>query len=332
MTVRNFAIVGITALVLTASAPLAGSKSAKAVIATGKGTPVLWRDPGQDLDLFYGAGCQECKPQAPFTFIKEDLGGSSPKYTVRDRDGVKWKIKLGPEARAETAASRLVWAAGFFVREDYLIPELRVEGLPSHLKRHKLIEPGGVMRNARLTREPTGEEYVGEWKWRDNPFRDRREWNGLRVAMSLLNNWDVKDDNNAVYQKGAERIYMVSDLGASFGASGRSWPASRSKDNFNVFRQSHFVCGQHDGLVDFCSPRRASIAHLVDPIEYRRRLNLRWIGRDIPRSDAKWMGSILSRLSPRQIRDAFRAGGYSPAEIEGFSALIAQRISTLTDL
>jgi hypothetical protein len=329
MSVRKGAI-RITLLTLVALIPVAGSKPGKATVA--KGTPVLWRDPGTDLNLYYGTGSPSREPRGPFTFIKEDTGGSSPKYTVSDSRGVKWKIKLGLESRAETAASRLVWAAGFFANEDYLVPELRVEGLPGHLKRHKLIEPGGVMRNARLKRESPDEEKAGEWKWRDNPFRDTREWNGLRAVMALLNNWDVKDENNAIYRKGEELLYMVSDIGATFGATGRSWPASRSKDNLKIYRASRFICAEHDPFIDFCAPGRPSIAHLVDPPEFRRRLKLRWVGRDIPRADAKWIGAVLSRLSSSQIRDAFRAAGYSPAEIEGFTGAVGQRIASLADL
>jgi hypothetical protein len=310
--------------------PLAGSKPSK--VAVAKGTPVLWRDPGDNLNLYYGAGSPDREPRGPFTFIKEDTGGSSPKYTVSDSRGVKWKIKLGLESRAETAASRLVWAAGFFVNEDYLVPELRVEGLPAHLKRHKLIEPGGVMRNARLKHDSTGEERAGSWKWSDNPFRGTREWYGLRTLMAMLNNWDVKDENNAIYRKGDELIYMVSDIGATFGATGRSWPASRSKDNLKIYRASRLICAAHDTSVDFCAPGRPSIAHLVDPLEFHRRLKLRWVGRNIPRTDAKWIGAVLSRLSSNQIRDAFRAAGYSPAEMEGFAGAVQQRIAALTDL
>jgi hypothetical protein len=43
--------------------------------------------------------------------------------------------------------------------------------------------------------------------------------------MALMNNWDLKDDNNAVYLEKhkdglSEQIYLVSDLGASFGTTG----------------------------------------------------------------------------------------------------------------
>ena len=36
---------------------------------------------------------------------------------------MKWRVKLGVEARPETVASRLVWAVGYYANEDYFLPE-----------------------------------------------------------------------------------------------------------------------------------------------------------------------------------------------------------------
>ena len=112
----------------------------------------LWREP-KDIrseNLFYGPGGKEHEPKGPFTFVKEDLDGTNPKYDVRDEEGVKWKIKLGAEARPETVASRFVWAIGFHADEDYFLPEVRVVGLPERVHRvMKLIE-AVAMRNVRL--------------------------------------------------------------------------------------------------------------------------------------------------------------------------------------
>ena len=36
-------------------------------------------------------------------------------------------------------------------------------------------------------------------------------------------------------------------------------------------------------------------------------MHLRWIGRNIPIEDAKWVGGLLAQLKPAQIQDAFRA-------------------------
>ena len=38
-----------------------------------------------------------------------------------------WRVKLGEEARPETAATRLLWALGYFADEAYLVPEMVVE-------------------------------------------------------------------------------------------------------------------------------------------------------------------------------------------------------------
>jgi hypothetical protein len=57
-----------------------------------------------------------------------------------------------------------------------------------------------------------------------------------------------------------------------------------------------------------------------------------WIGRDIPIADARWMGTVLGKLSPQQIRDAFRAGGYNADEVEAFSAIMEKRIASLVAL
>src|SRR5262245_9645629 len=84
----------------------------------------LWVEPVglASWDLFYGPGGQERAPRhKEFEFIKEDTDGTTPKYFVRDADGVRWKMKLGEEARPETAASRLVWAAGYQTNDEYLL-------------------------------------------------------------------------------------------------------------------------------------------------------------------------------------------------------------------
>src|ERR1700735_557082 len=107
--------------------------------------------------------------------------GTQPKFDDPDSDGVKWKIKLGAEARPETVASRFVWAVGYHTDEDYFLSEVQVLGLPARVHRgQKLIGEGGVMHNVRLKREE-GEKKLDAWRWRDNPFVGTRELDGLRV-------------------------------------------------------------------------------------------------------------------------------------------------------
>src|SRR5262245_17054952 len=84
------------------------------------------------MDLFYGAGGQAHAPDITslYTFSQEDMGGTAPKFDVIDSHGTRWKVKLGGEAQPETAATRLLWAAGYFTDEDYYVPELKVDGIP----------------------------------------------------------------------------------------------------------------------------------------------------------------------------------------------------------
>ncbi|MBZ5626527.1 MAG: hypothetical protein LAQ69_48770 [Acidobacteriia bacterium] len=334
MSVKKLSLGVLLAVVL--SYPVAsGKKQRKAWADSGSVTAVLWRSPTDmaSRDLFWGSGGRQDQPHGPFTFVKEDLDGTSPKFVVRDRDGVKWKVKLGLEARPETVAARIVWAAGYYTGEDYFVPDLQVQGMPVRLHRgYKLVAPDGSVPNVRLKREWTEEKKIGNWHWRDNLFTGTRELNGLKVMMALINNWDLKDENNAIYQKGSERIYMVSDLGASFGSAGRSWPRDRAKGNLDSYHQSMFLRQVTDGWIDFRVPARPRYVYLVNPKEYIRRVGLERIGRQVPRADARWMGELLAHLSTRQIRDAFRAAGYSPQEVEGFAAVFENRIAILTDL
>jgi len=337
---------GVLVLVWAAlSLPLAGpaegndAKAAKSkhetAVAVEGGRSSLWSDPA-DLgtrNLFYGSGGSEHVPQGPFTFVKEDLKGTNPKFVVKDRNGVEWKVKLGNEAQPETVATRIVWAVGYFTDEDYFVPELKVSGMPARLKRgQNLVEPGGTVRNVRLKHAPDGDKKAGIWRWRQDPFIGTREWNGLRTLMAVINNWDLKDINNAVYRKGTERVYLVTDLGASFGCTNRCWPEKSAKGNLEKYTVSRFIRRLTPDTVSFQTPGRSSYLYAVNPKEYFHRLHLEWIGRNIPRADARWMGTLLARLSPQQIHDAFRAAGYSQAEIDGFSRVLSQRIAALREL
>ena len=302
----------------------------------GNGPAVLWREP-EDIasrNLFYGPGGKEHEPPAGiYTFIKEDLNGTNPKFDVRDRDGLKWKVKLGLEARPETVASRLAWAVGYFANEDYFVQDLQVQGMPARLHRgQKLVAPDGSVHNVRLKRQSEGEKKIGNWLWSNDPFTGTREWNGLKALMALINNWDLKDENNTIYLEGSERVYMVSDLGASFGSAGRAWPREKAKDNLDSYSHSRFIRRLRADSVDFAVPARPRFVYLVTPRDYFSRVRLESIGKNVPRKDARWMGQLLARLSPAQIADAFRAAGYSPQEVQGFSEVLQNRIEVLTDL
>lgn len=294
---------------------------------TPPSTPVLWRAP-DDLparDLFLGPGGREMRPDlSRVTFIKEETGGYSTKYRVRDGAGREWVAKIGKEAQAETAAVRLVWAVGYMTEINYLAPCVKIEGAPPPGKDAETCKGGGYA-NVRFEARPEGFRRLDEWKWSENPFVNTKELKGLVVLMSLLNNWDIKDTNNKIlYVPGeggrdGELRYIVSDLGATFGRVKLDvpglWRIRRNRNDPEDYAKDSFLEDVKGGQVYlFYKGKRQD---LFD---------------DIRVDEARWIAGLLSQLSERQIQDAFRAANYNPADVQTLSAAVRARINELTSI
>jgi hypothetical protein len=296
-------------------------------------SPVLWTDRGdiRALDLTGGAGGKEHQPAGKFTFVKEDMGGTSAKFIVRDEQGVRWKAKLGEEVKSETAATRLVWAAGYFTDEDYYLPELRVENMPKLKRGSQFVSADGTVRDVRLERYLKGQKKDGNWSWFKNRFTGTKELNGLRIMMALINNWDLKEINNSIYQEKGERPrYVVTDLGASFGETGNT--ITRSKSNPEDYSKSPFIQKVTADHVDFYLSSRPFFLTAIDIPNYNKRTHMQDVVKNIPIADAIWLGKLLEPLSDDQIRDVFRAAGYNDKDVEENATVVKQRIRDLTRL
>lgn len=306
------------------------------VIKSGAKPGILWQQPDdmESRDLYYGAGGEKHAPQGPYTFVEEDTEGSNPKFIVKDGEGVKWTVKLGFEARPEIAATRLVWAAGYFANEDYFLPRMQVEGMPRHLKRGGRQTDDGVVLDARLKRHSEDEKTIGDWDWRNSPFAGTRELNGLRVMMAIINDWDLKKVNNKIYGgKGDDApVYMVGDLGATFGSPGLILPFSRTRGDLEKYANSKFIRKATSQYVDFETPRAPYVVLGFWPLTYLPRVKLDSLLRHVPRDDARWMGGMLARLSKHQLQDAFRAAAYQPDVIDAYAAVVEDRIRQLQAL
>jgi hypothetical protein len=304
-----------------------------AVASPAASTAPLWRDRGDiaSLNLLYGPGGKEHQPAGKFTFLKEDKQGTAPKFEILDEQGVRWKAKLGEETKSETAATRLVWAAGYFADEDYYLPELRVAKMPKLSRGSQFVSADGTVRGVRLERKLKGQKKSVNWSWFKNPFVGTKELNGLKIMMALINNWDLKEVNNAVYdEKGEGPRYVVSDLGASFGETGNS--ITRSKSNPDDYIGSKFIDKVTPEHVDFVLNSRPFVLSAVNVPNYATRTHMQDIVKKIPLADVKWLGRLLEPLSDEQIRDCFRAAGYSPEEVEGYAAMVKERIKDLNRL
>ncbi len=282
--------------------------------AAPRGTPVLWRDTDPSrLDLTDGPGGRSMRPAARgLTFIKEETGGASKKFRVRDVRGREWVAKVSKEAQSETAAVRLVWAAGYVTEINYLVPRVTIPGK-------------GTFENVRFEARPKNLKRLDEWSWKQNPFKGTRELEGLKVLMVMLNNWDLKDANNVVIyapgagREGAELRYVISDLGATFGKEGGGpgflWRITRSRNEPEDFADTKFIDKVEGGYVDFHYTGKNK--GLVDKVRVEH---------------ARWIGERLSRLTDGQLIAIFRSANYTPAEVRILTRVIRARIKELVNL
>ena len=170
-----------------------------------------------------------------------------------------------------------------------------------------------------------------DWSWYETRVDGTREFNGLRVMMALINNWDLKEINNGVYDEGgAGQRYFVADLGASFGRTGDRF--SRSKGVMKDYVETKFVKKVTPDHVDFVMHSRPFFLTIFNFPNYRFRTRMESIAKHIPIADARWLGNLLGQFSTDQIGDCFRAAGFSPAEVEGYTRVVMQRIDALKKL
>lgn len=299
---------------------------------------VLWNDPGkiQSRNLLDGPGSRALAPVPPFTFIKEDKEGESPKLDVRDGRGVLWSVKLGEEAQSETTATRLVWAVGYFAEEAYYFENVKIRKLPKHLSRgDEHVAPGDFLVGARFEPRRSHIKRDDTWDWDKNPFKDTKHLSGLKILMILLNNFDAREANNRIlYDKRSstkEALYYVTDLGATLGRAG-GLGGKRTKNNLNDFLSTRFVLGIEDGAVEFDYDTRPSkLGHLsvLYPPYYRGEVKKEKSMRGIPVEHARWIGTLLSQLTDEQLRDAFRAANYDEEIREGYVRSLRMRIDQL---
>jgi hypothetical protein len=293
-------------------------KSAKETAAPVKiGKPAIWvdRDNIAALDLYLGIGSEEGMPKPPFRFKEEDKTGTNPKIKVIDANGVKWNIKFDEEVHAEVAASRIVWACGYMVEESYFVPSGQVKGVTGLGRARKFVKTNGSFTNGMFEKRADNiARRKDPWSWSSNPFSGKKELSGLIMLNVLVNNWDAKEENNKVlgmYDKDGDvkEWYTVADWGGSFGKTGSVF--SHSKWNLDQFAKQGFIDSVSGNIVKLHYSGKMSAAARV------------------PLDHARWFAGIIGKLTDDQLRQAFKAAGATPAEIEGFTLQMRRKINEL---
>ena len=299
------------ALIVALATAIAVVRCAPAIRRTG-GAPTpavmsqLWIDPGTaERNLYEGPpapGRIHPEPDGRYEVLERDARGFSITYRVRDARQHVWHVKIGPEAQSEVVTSRIVWALGY-----HELPSAFVERWIAVDK-----AKGSQLGGARFRPHELGLKSIGVWSWQQNPFVGTRPFNGLLALMMILNSTDLKNDNNELYEvlgpdrERAARWYVVKDLGASLGQTGRIDPR---RGDVASFEREPFVRGVDGNIVRF---------------GFRGRHQELLAG--ITVDDVHWICERLQRLTERQWRDAFRAGNFSADQTRRYIARIRQKI------
>lgn len=251
---------------------------------------MFWTAPSSARELYYGVGGRELEPAKDAVYNEEatDPRGFSTTIDLKDETGGEWRAKIGVEAQSEVTSSRLVWALGYPQPPAYYVPVLKVREKSGNNK-------VALHYHARVRPKVKWIQAEGIWSWYQNPFVGTPEYRGLLVLMMILNSTDLKADNNELtlvkQQEPPSRWYIVKDLGATLGATGRMDPV---RNDINQFERHGFIKGVRNGHVQF---------------EFRGRHQP--LLRQITPADVRWTCERLAKLTDEQWRDAFRAGGYA---------------------
>lgn len=320
------------ALTLMITPSLAGQKR-KQPAAPPQVLNIVWKDPGavEALDLVAGPGGKKKVPTPPFSFLEESMAGSNPKIKVKDAQGTTWHVKWGSEVNAEVFATRIAWAAGYFVDPAYFIASGKIIGARGLKRAKKHVQSDGSFTDARFERHKNKDATVLEgedgWLWEENPLAGTRELNGLKIIVMLTSNWDNKDrrdvsrgSNTTILEyrnkNRIERRYMITDWGASMG----KWGGVMSREKWDAKgyekQTSDFIKGVERGMVEF----GYSGQHSSD---FKKGIRV---------SDVKWLLGYVGRITDRQLRDGLKASGATPEEVEIFTRSIRNRINQMRRL
>ena len=297
---KSFNRLALLAVVFTVSGVAGLSQNGTRPVA---GNAVLWEAADvSSRNMTLGPGGAEMQPVVKgIKYIGRQPGGNNLKHRLKDGNGTEWVVKVADESQPEVAAVRLLWAAGYGTEIDYLVNRLNISQIGSY-------------KNARFEARPESIKRGERWSWTSNPFIGTRELDGLKIMMALINNWDLKDDNNVILQKGGKDYYIVSDLGSSFGKlSDKSMSRSnRSVSKPEDYARSNFIKGVNNGFIEL--DYRGAAEGMIKNIKVEH---------------GRWLADILLQLSDQQISDAFTAANYKPQDVQIYSRAVRARINAL---
>jgi|GEM_PF-2378497 len=286
-------------------------------------------------------------PELPFIVIKVKDSGSNPGLLVKDQRGLIYMLKFdvpgfeGIQTTTDYIVSRLFWAFGYNVPEDYQLFLKPSDILPNPEKeiteekiRYILsqVPPPNESGHFRSTASqfiegqvlgPTSEEGVREGDLNDIiRHEDRRTLRALRVFCSFLNHSGIRVDNSLDTYVGAEgngyvKHYLI-DFGEAFGGHGAEhnwlWDGYRYRFQFKQMFSNLFSLGlviqdwEHLEMTEFPSVG-AFESNIYDPSKWNETYQYLPIQKSLP-DDNYWAAKILTALERNQIEAIVHSASY----------------------
>ncbi|HJZ12278.1 MAG TPA: hypothetical protein VJ521_09015 [Acidobacteriota bacterium] len=287
----------------------------------------VWLGPQNEIAVAPGTEVS-CKYVEP----KEKPSGAISKFKCELINGQTVRVKYGKntgEVFAEIAASRLLWALGFYADEVYPV-KVRCEQCPANPSEPKEeARQTWIIQPAIIEREYPGamiqEKEDQGWAWKELDEIDPKEGgapieqvDALKLLAVLIQHGDQKpsqqrigcmpedlaDDDGDGLAVCKRPVMMVQDLGATFGRAGQFTLEGESKMNFERWSKNP-VWNEMMEKEEFDKhARKVCIGDLT---------NSGAAGREglqnpiISEEGRKFLAGLLSQFTEKQIGDLFRA-------------------------
>ncbi|HEX5000513.1 MAG TPA: hypothetical protein VFY29_19980 [Terriglobia bacterium] len=312
---------GLLLSVLVTVSALSAHQGAAGPGAVRLGEPVeriLWVDPDDPsrFDFQYGVGGSELQPQPPFRFLSEDLSRSTPKANIVDGRGFNWNIKWGIEAGPSAFCTRLIRACGYLAEAEYFLDEGRLEGVRNLTRARRHVSEDGSFEDARFQLRAESPKYLDghHWTLKKNPFLGTPEFQGLKILILLLSNWDTRESNFGIFLDSSGNrqryLYVHTDWGAALGHWGNAFTRTKGECRDFAEQTTGFVKGLDHGVVKW----GFGDMH------------------DIRVADVRWILQYLGEITDAQLRLGLASSGKSPQEADCYTRALRQRIVQLREV
>ncbi len=218
-----------------------------------------------------------------------------------------------------------VAALGYYADPTVFVAHGKVEGVTSLKRAAGFIQPDGSFSNGSLERRHGSlKSMTQDWAWNRNPFLGTKEFQGLKVLVMLLSNWDNKDardrwvgSNTGIAERTVngriQLIYRVKDWGQGLGA----WGTDQRPKGWNcaafTAQTKSFLQGREGQYLRFGFTGQ----HTDD------------FKNDITVEDVRWLMHYLGRVTDTQLQNGLKASGATAEETACFATQLRERINQL---